>query len=127
MPNRTSRLNVNILAEFDLKRRLQNSCKHMGNSLIAASRRQTAISCWLCKPGCTICLKSCYLHNWCAACDVEKLAKSWPDATSGDERIDDIIQRTQRAATGYDTYWEWIKPDRLTFFVHLADGGFGSI
>jgi len=52
--------------------------------------------------------------------------QNYPNWTSGNAAIDDIIRRTQQTSD-YSKHWEWIDPQRLENIIHFKDGGFGSV
>jgi hypothetical protein len=57
----------------------------------------------------------------------QKLAAYFGSWTSGNEKIDALIQKTQLQAERSRGYLEWIDPQRITDIKHIADGGFGSV
>src|SRR6185295_20061502 len=79
-----------------------------------------------CEPGCSVCGKSCkYIFEICRECDVKRLREQFQ--MSGSKEIDAIIQKSQKTATDYGYYWEWIEPTQFKDIKHLADGGFSSV
>ena len=57
---------------------------------------------------CFYCGQSKSYYDWCPSCDNQKLVENFPNWTSGDKKIDEFIQDTQRNAKSYSTYLEWI-------------------
>ena len=55
------------------------------------------------------------------------LAQSW--ASSGDEKLDEIIRNTQFEAKGFDScyYIEWIPYDDLKDIKKIGEGGFATV
>ena len=55
------------------------------------------------------------------------LAQSW--TSSGDEKLDEIIRKTQLEAKGFDSYHylEWIPYDQLAVKKRIGEGGFATV
>ena len=55
------------------------------------------------------------------------LAQIW--TSSGDERLDEIIRKTQLEAKGFDSYYyiEWIPYDDLKDIEKIGEGGFATV
>ena len=55
------------------------------------------------------------------------LAQSW--TSSGDEKLDEIIRKTQLEAKGFDScyYIEWIPYDDLKSIEKIGEGGFATV
>jgi len=55
------------------------------------------------------------------------LAQSW--TSSGDEKLDEIIRKTQLEAKGFDSYYyiEWIPYDDLKVIKKIGEGGFATV
>jgi hypothetical protein len=50
-----------------------------------------------------------YSYNWCKQCQINQLKNNFTSWTSGNERIDDFIQKMQLKINGYnDVIFEWI-------------------
>lgn len=66
-------------------------------------------------------------EEWCIVCNRQKLAEKFSSWTSGNEALDQFIQRTQLESKWSRSYVEWAEPEEFQNISHLADGGFGSI
>ena len=55
------------------------------------------------------------------------LAQIW--TSSGDERLDEIIRKTQLEAKGFDSHYyiEWIPYDDLKDIKEIGEGGFATV
>ena len=55
------------------------------------------------------------------------LAQSW--TSSGDEKLDEIIRKTQLEAKGFDSHYyiEWIPYDDLKVIKKIGEGGFATV
>ncbi|RIB17604.1 kinase-like domain-containing protein [Gigaspora rosea] len=76
---------------------------------------------------CKICDLKCDTTYWCRNCDIEKLKRQFRYWTSGNQLLDEFVQRTQLDSRSYHEYFEWIEPVRLRNIEHIADGGNGSV
>lgn len=76
---------------------------------------------------CKICDLKCDTTYWCRNCDIKKLKRQFRYWTSGNQLLDEFVQRTQLDSRSYHEYFEWIEPVRLRNIVHIADGGHGSV
>ena len=65
--------------------------------------------------------------QWCKSCDPKLLAQSW--TSSGDEKLDEIIRKTQLEAKGFESryYIEWIPYDDLKNIERIGEGGFATV
>ena len=63
-------------------------------------------------------------YKWCGFCIFQSNFKNW---TSGNQVIDEFIQKTQLKAIWYNELIEWIEYDRFENVKYLAKGGFGSV
>jgi hypothetical protein len=63
---------------------------------------------------CSCCEQPKSYYDWCPSCDNQYLDKKFSDWTSGNEEIDELIRDTQRNATSYTSYLEWIPWEKLT-------------
>ena len=57
---------------------------------------------------CSRCQKPKSYYDWCSLCDNKKLVEQFSNWASGNKDIDEFIRDTQRNATSYSTYLEWI-------------------
>src|SRR3989440_2058383 len=66
-------------------------------------------------------------YQWCQSCDPELLAQSW--TSSGDEKLDEIISKTQLEAKGFDSHYyiEWIPYYDLKDIEKIGEGGFSTV
>src|ERR1044072_9669849 len=74
---------------------------------------------------CFYCGQSKSYYDWCPSCDNQKLVENFPNWTSGDKKIDEFIQDTQRNAKSYSTYLEWIPGEQFEE-VKLYDNAFST-
>ena len=65
-------------------------------------------------------------YEWCSPCIfyILKLNKNW---TSGNNVIDEFIQKTQLETKSIFGLIEWIEYDRFENVEYLAKGGFGTV
>ena len=63
-------------------------------------------------------------HNWCRTCVFQRNFKNW---TSGNNDVDNFIQKTQLKGEEYYEILEWIEHDRFENIEYLAKGGFGTV
>ncbi|CAB5360972.1 unnamed protein product [Rhizophagus irregularis] len=52
-------------------------------------------------------------QNWCYDCEAQKFQEDFPNWTSENESLDELIQYSQLNATTNDTYFEWINFNRF--------------
>ncbi|POG70977.1 kinase-like domain-containing protein [Rhizophagus irregularis DAOM 181602=DAOM 197198] len=52
-------------------------------------------------------------QNWCYDCEAQKFQEDFPNWTSENESLDELIQYSQLSATTNDTYFEWINFNRF--------------
>ena len=58
--------------------------------------------------------KSCALYEWCKPCQINNLRKNFINWTSGNEKIDKLIQEMQlKANSCKDIIFEWIPYDQF--------------
>ena len=65
-----------------------------------------------------------YTKCWCRICSFQRNFKNW---TSGNNDVDNFIQKAQLRATGVFEVLEWIEHDRFENIEYLAEGGFGTV
>ncbi|CAB4441673.1 unnamed protein product [Rhizophagus irregularis] len=62
-------------------------------------------------------------YKWCKSCQINYLKQKFPDWTSGDEKIDKLIQRMQIKIDGpNDIIFEWIPYDQFNVKETGKDG-----
>jgi hypothetical protein len=66
-------------------------------------------------------LKIC--NYWCNYCHFQLNFKNW---TSGNNDVDEFIQKSQLKAENTDKIVEWIEYDNFEYVEYLAKGGFGT-
>ena len=76
---------------------------------------------------CSTCTEYNTNDQWCQSCDSKLLAQSW--TSSGDEKLDEIIRKTQLEAKGFDSHYyiEWIPYDDLKVIKKIGEGGFATV
>ncbi|PKY22333.1 kinase-like protein [Rhizophagus irregularis] len=52
-------------------------------------------------------------QNWCYDCEAQKFQEDFPNWTSENESLDELIQYSQLSAITNDTYFEWINFNRF--------------
>ncbi|RHZ75655.1 hypothetical protein Glove_212g233 [Diversispora epigaea] len=66
-------------------------------------------------------------HRWCKPCNSKHFQNDFNNWTSGNDKIDKIIQDAQLNANGNDELIEWIPYDRFEDVKQIGRGGFGTI
>jgi hypothetical protein len=83
--------------------------------------------CRVCTPDC---LKwshaDCERWGWCKECKEEGFVSNFKNWTSGNHKIDAIIQDTQKEAPYGRGYLQWIDPQQITNIKHVGDNGCAS-
>ncbi|UZO22876.1 uncharacterized protein OCT59_015225 [Rhizophagus irregularis] len=64
---------------------------------------------------------------WCKSCNSKHLQQNFKNWTSGNNKVDKFIQKTQLEGKSYRNILEWIEYDRFENVEYLAKGGFGTI
>ncbi|GBC08412.1 hypothetical protein RclHR1_00810004 [Rhizophagus clarus] len=63
--------------------------------------------------------------RWCEICQVNQLKNSFMTWTSGNEKVDEFIQKNQLKISGYnDTVFEWIPYDKFISICEIEKSGF---
>src|SRR3954447_15801739 len=63
--------------------------------------------------------------NWCKQCLINDLKTNW---TSGNEKIDELIQEMQLKIYDYeDIVFEWIPYDQFSDIEEIGRGGFATV
>ena len=63
---------------------------------------------------------------WCNQCNAKRFQQEFPNWTSGNIYIDNLIQESQLNAKRSEEVLEWIPYNRLTNIKYLAKGGFST-
>ncbi|CAB4410384.1 unnamed protein product [Rhizophagus irregularis] len=65
---------------------------------------------------------------WCKICQVNKLKENFINWTSGNEKIDNIIQEMQLKINDYnDIIFEWIPYNQFNYIKEIGKGGFATV
>jgi len=64
---------------------------------------------------------------WCRTCNAKHFQQNFENWTSGNDNVDEFIQKTQLKAKGDYEVLEWIEHDRFENIEYLAEGGFGTV
>ncbi|EXX72052.1 Ypk2p [Rhizophagus irregularis DAOM 197198w] len=73
---------------------------------------------------CNVCNRIKICIFWCNYCLIQQNFKNW---TSGNNEVDEFIQKTQLKAKYCHQIMEWIEYDRFENVEYLAKGGFGTV
>ena len=63
---------------------------------------------------------------WCRSCNAKHFQQNFQNWTSGNNDVDEVIQKTQLKARNRDEVIEWVEYDRFENVEYLAKGGFGT-
>ncbi|CAB4441804.1 unnamed protein product [Rhizophagus irregularis] len=75
---------------------------------------------------CINCSKYCY-EKWCKTCQINYLKNNFTHWTSGNEKIDDFIQKMQSKINKYDdTIFEWIPYNEFIDIKKIEKGNFAT-
>ncbi|EXX57605.1 Mkk2p [Rhizophagus irregularis DAOM 197198w] len=67
-------------------------------------------------------------RRWCMLCQVNILKENFAKWTSGNEKIDNFIQKMQLKISKFDdTIVEWIPYDQLNYIKEIGKGGFATV
>jgi len=66
-------------------------------------------------------------YKWCQNCNSKRFQRDFDKWTSGNDRIDKLIQETQLKAKSFKEAIEWIPHNRLRNIEYLDKGGFSTI
>jgi hypothetical protein len=72
---------------------------------------------------CRKCNRIMIIYYWCNHCRFQQYFKNW---TSGNNVIDELIQKSQLKAENTGKLLEWIEYDKFEDIEYLAKGGFGT-
>ncbi|CAB4384975.1 unnamed protein product [Rhizophagus irregularis] len=103
------------------KRELSQQQSQQSNSLkdLKVRRKQYGI--------CLKCGDTLTDYKYCQSCSSNEFQSKFKSWTSGNEYIDDFIQRSQLTAINNQSYLLWIPYDDLIDIKYLANGGFTSV
>jgi hypothetical protein len=76
---------------------------------------------------CENCNQECLATLFCEYCVRNYLKANFSNWTSGNDKIDDLIQKCQMETLEPEMIIEWIPPDNLQNFKYLAEGGFSKV
>jgi hypothetical protein len=83
-----------------------------------------------CYKKCGLC-KECKQPNtdidWCYSCNSKNFQKNFKNWNSGNNDIDNFIQKNQLLAKNRDEVIQWIEYDKFENIENLSKGGFGTI
>ena len=68
-----------------------------------------------------------YNGYYCKPCNFGHFRDNFPNWTSGDYNIDNLIQESQLDADFLRIFLEWIKYSNLKNIEHVAEGGFAKV
>ena len=67
-------------------------------------------------------------HHWCKQCQIDNLKGNFTNWTSGNEKIDGLIQEMQLKIDEYnDIVVEWIPYDQFSDIKEIGRGGFATV
>ncbi|RHZ79725.1 hypothetical protein Glove_141g39 [Diversispora epigaea] len=66
-------------------------------------------------------------YGWCKPCNSKHFQNDFNNWTSGNDKIDKLIQDVQLNANDYNKVIEWIPYDRFIDVKQIGKGGFGTI
>ncbi|RHZ77178.1 hypothetical protein Glove_184g29 [Diversispora epigaea] len=76
---------------------------------------------------CLECKKNSYNYEWCKPCNSKHFQNDFNNWTSGNDKIDKLIQDAQLNANNLNKVIEWIPYDRFKDVKQIGKGGFGTI
>ena len=76
---------------------------------------------------CNECKQPKIYIDWCRTCNAKHFQQNFKNWTSGNDNVDELIQKTQLKAKSQYEVLEWIEHDRFENIEHLAEGGFGTV
>ncbi|GBB97944.1 hypothetical protein RclHR1_03100006 [Rhizophagus clarus] len=68
-----------------------------------------------------------YIEKWCQPCNTKRLQQSFKNWTSGNNEVNEFIQKVQLKARNYREILEWIEYDKFEDIKYVAKEGFGTI
>src|SRR5688572_5992239 len=79
---------------------------------------------------CKECNKKCTdtVYNWCKPCQINCLKNNFTNWTSGNDKIDGLIQDIQlKVNSVYDIILEWIPYNQFSDIKEIGRGGFATV
>ena len=76
---------------------------------------------------CNECKQPNIYYGWCRMCNGKHFQRNFKNWTSGNDNVDEFIQKTQLKAKNEYEVLEWIEHDRFENIEYLAKGGFGTV
>jgi serine/threonine protein kinase len=64
---------------------------------------------------------------WCPICEAQIFEKDFPNWTSRDKDLDELIRNSQLNAKKHDNYFEWVEYDRFEDVKYLIQGSYCKI
>src|SRR3954466_732757 len=66
--------------------------------------------------------------KWCEPCQIENLKENFTNWTSGNEKIDELIQEMQlKIDSQWDIVFEWIPYNQFSDIKEIGRGGFATV
>ena len=66
--------------------------------------------------------------SWCKPCQIDNLKENFTNWTSGNEKIDELIQEMQLKIDRYnDIVFEWIPYNQFSDIKEIGRGGFATV
>jgi hypothetical protein len=66
-------------------------------------------------------------YKWCKSCEINRLKNNFADWTSGNEKIDEFIQKMQSKINNYnDMIFEWIPYNKFIDVKELVNSAFAT-
>ena len=66
--------------------------------------------------------------KWCKPCQIDNLKGNFTNWTSGNEKIDELIQEMQLKINSYnDIVFEWIPYNQFSDIKEIGKGGFATV
>jgi len=66
-------------------------------------------------------------YKWCQSCNSKHFKQNFKNWTSGNNEVDEFIQKSQLKAKTYEEVLEWIEYDKFENVKYLTRGGFGTV
>src|SRR3954468_14352941 len=67
-------------------------------------------------------------RNWCKPCQIDNLKRNFTNWTSGNEKIDELIQEMQlKINSKWDIIFEWIPYNQFSDIKEIGKGGFATV
>ena len=76
---------------------------------------------------CKKCKQPNTYHVWCQSCNAKHFQQNFENWTSGNSKVDKLIQESQLNAKNSYEKLEWIEYDRFENIEYITKGGFGKV